>query len=264
VRKLLDTWLDLFERHEVLTRASAIAFQALTAAVVLVLLGLAVLGEIGRQDLWFAHIAPQIKARVLPGVYDGVDATVRRIFSADSAPLLAFAAVFTIWEMSGAVRCCMGAFTRIYEVREHRSTWLRTPLSYVLATALTAAFVAAALLVMALGGLVHGGWYVPFAVVRWALAIGLLALAFGLIVRFAPARPRAKRWASIGTGLVVFAWTVQSLIFGWYVSSVANFKTAVGSLAVLLVVITYFYVASIVLLVGIELDEQLRKRSARP
>ena len=53
------------------------------------------------------------------------------------------------------------------------------------------------------------------AILRWAFAVCLLMLAFGLLVRLAPAAPRDSRWASIG--------------------------------------------AAIVLLVGIELDEQLRK-----
>ena len=41
--------------------------------------------------------------------------------------------------------------------------------------------------------------------------------------------------------------------------SVANFKTAPGSLAVFLVITSCLYIGSIILLVGIELDELLRK-----
>src|SRR5438552_17252191 len=59
--------------------------------------------------------------------------------------------------------------------------------------------------------------------------------------------------------VVVVAWLVESLIFRWYVTSVANFKTAPGSLAVFLVITTYFYIGGLILLVGIELDELLRK-----
>src|SRR5581483_7061963 len=48
------------------------------------------------------------------------------------------------------------------------------------------------------------------------------------------------------------------LIFRWYVTSLANFKSARGSLGGIFVLTTYLYVAGIVLLVGIELDELLR------
>jgi uncharacterized BrkB/YihY/UPF0761 family membrane protein len=43
------------------------------------------------------------------------------------------------------------------------------------------------------------------------------------------------------------------------VTSFANFKTAVGQLTVFLVLMAYAYVSSIVLLVGIEIDELLRE-----
>ena len=66
------------------------------------------------------------------------------------------------------------------------------------------------------------------------------------------------RWASAGGALVVATWIVTSLVFRWYVGSVANFKTAVGQLTVCIVLIVYVYASSIVLLVGVELDEQLR------
>jgi uncharacterized BrkB/YihY/UPF0761 family membrane protein len=68
-------------------------------------------------------------------------------------------------------------------------------------------------------------------------------------------RTCAKRRASVGAILGVTAWFVESLVFAWYISTIANFNTAVGSLTVLIVVCMYFYVGSIILLVGIELDE---------
>ena len=56
----------------------------------------------------------------------------------------------------------------------------------------------------------------------------------------------------------VVTWIVTSIVFRWYVSSIANFKTAVGQLTVFIVLMVYVYASSIVFLVGVELDEQLR------
>ena len=94
---------------------------------------------------------------------------------------------------------------------------------------------------------------------RWGLAISLIALAFGLLARFAPAARRAKKWTSLGTALVVSAWIVQSLVFRFYLSAFAEFRTAIGGLVLVLVVTGFFYIAAIVLLVGIEVDELMRK-----
>jgi hypothetical protein len=71
--------------------------------------------------------------------------------------------------------------------------------------------------------------------------------------------PAPTRFCSEGdVELVVIGWIGQTLIFGWYARSVANFRTAVGSLEVFIFLATYFYIAAIVLLVAMELDELVR------
>ena len=105
------------------------------------------------------------------------------------------------------------------------------------------------------GGAVHA----VADVGRWLVAIVLLGVVLGLLVRFAPAKPRTKRWASAGSALVIVAWLVATLVFEQFVVHVADFKTATGELTVFLVLIGYVYTSSIILLVGVELDELLRK-----
>lgn len=259
LKDLVSLWVDLFDEHELLTSATAIALRALVAMVALALLGIALLGETGNEDIWNNRIAPQIAPKVLPAVYSGIDATVQKIFTSSSVGLIVFASLLAIWMVSGAVRACMSAISIIYGTRDERPWYVRFPLSFGIAIVVTAAIVGAALLITGLRHAVQGGWGLPFAFFRWIATILLLTFAFGVLVRFAPAEPRSKRWASGGALLVVVLWIVQSLLFAWYVRSLGNYKTSVGSLLLVYLFTTYTYVAGIVLLVGIELDEQLRQ-----
>ena len=68
-RKLVRIWVDLFARHELLTYASGIAFQVLKSIVPLSLLGIALLGAIGRDDIWTKHMAPAIQSRFDQPIY---------------------------------------------------------------------------------------------------------------------------------------------------------------------------------------------------
>jgi membrane protein len=258
-KELVGLWVDLFSEHNLLTYASAIAFQALVALVALLLLGLAILGELGRQDVWSRQIGPQIEPKVLPPVYSGIDATVQKIFTSSSGGLIAFAAAVAIWEMSGVVRAIMGAVARVYDTEDDRSWKVRFPLSIGIGLVLTASILGAILLATAARTAVHGGWGVPFALLRWLVAVALIGVGFGVLVRYAPVEARTSRWASAGATVVVVAWVVQALIFAEYLRSVANYQTAVGSLLGVYFLTTFLYVAAIILLVGIELDEQLRK-----
>jgi uncharacterized BrkB/YihY/UPF0761 family membrane protein len=51
----------------------------------------------------------------------------------------------------------------------------------------------------------------------------------------------------------------ESLLFSWYVGGLANFKSSSVVLIVSLVLAAYLYAAAIIFLVGIQIDELLRK-----
>jgi membrane protein len=258
-KELVSFWTGLANEHSIFLYAGVIAFDALIALVALALLGLAVLGKIGRTDVWDNQIGPQIAPKVLPAVYSGIDQTAQKIFTSNSIGLIVFAAALTIWQTSRVVRVCMSAFGRIYDEEEDRPWRIRFPLSVAIATALTVAIVGAVLLATAAKGAVNGSLSVPFAILRWLLAVALIGAGFGVLVRFAPITPRTTRWASGGATAVVIAWVVQSLLFVAYLRTFANYKTSAGSLLGFYFVATYLYVAAAILLLGVELDEQLRQ-----
>ena len=114
MRELVSFWAGLIKDHGLPDFAGAIALQALVALFCFLFLGLAVLGAIGKQNVWNHHLAPQIQPKVLPPVFRGIDATVQKIFRGDSTGLIVFASLLAVWEVSGAVRVCMRAFSRIY------------------------------------------------------------------------------------------------------------------------------------------------------
>jgi membrane protein len=261
-KKIVELWVGLFDRHNLLTYASAIALRSFIAAVACTLFGLGLLGAAHEQRLWVDTIGPEIAPRVLPGVFAGIVATVNRVFVSSNAGLLALAAALAVWEVSGIVRAAIGALDQIYEIEETRPWWVRFPLSFGLAFVSLAAMLGAIAVIW--GGHVSGSWSLPILILRWPLAAALVAFAFGAIVRWAPAEHPPQRWASFGSLLVVVGWIGQTLIFGWYARSVANFRTAVGSLEVFIFLATFFYIAAIVLLVAMELDELVRVDLHRP
>jgi len=227
-KKIVRLWVELLDRHSLLTYASAIALRALIAAVACSLFALGILGASHQQELWRKTIGPEIEPKVLPHVFDGIDQTVNRVFSSSTAGLLALAAALAVWEVSGIIRAGIGALDEIYETQETRPFWIRFPLSFGLAILFLAAVLAAIAIVWA--GHVSGGWGTAIWILRWPAAVALIAFAFEVIVRWAPAQHRRARWASLGSVLVVVGWIGETRIFGAYVRSVANFRTRGGSL----------------------------------
>ena len=263
LKRFVELWVDLFNKHRLLDHASAIAFNVLKALVPLTLLGLAVLGAVGQKKVWSDTLFPRLQQHLQPQTAHAINAGAERIFSTDSTGLIVFAALLVVWYVSGAVRAVMGSINDVYEADETRSWKVRYPLSFGLA--LTIAFcLVGALLVVTVGSALalDGAAGVVVSIGRWLVAVGLLALAVAALVRYAPAERRAKKWASAGSMLVIVAWIGATLLFEQFVVHVANFKTAVGSLTVFLVLIGYVYTSSIIFLVGVEIDELLREDAA--
>jgi membrane protein len=260
--KIVRLWVDLFSRHNLLTYASAIALRMFIAAVACTLFGLGILGATHQGQLWQQTIGPAIEPKVLPDVFAGIDQTVTNVLSSSTAGLLALAAALAVWEVSGIVRAGIGALDEIYETPETRPFWVRFPLSFGLAILFLTSVLGAVAIVWA--GHVSGRWSTTVLVLRWPAAVALVAFAFELIVRWGPDENRRVRWWSFGSILVVVGWIGQTLIFGAYVRSFADFRTPVGSLEVFIFLATYFYVAAIVLVVAMELDELVRVDLERP
>jgi membrane protein len=259
-KRFVKLWVDLFNRHKLLDRASAISFAVLKALVPLTLLGLALLGALGQRHVWKETIFPALKPHVQPATAHAIDTAVEKIFSTDSTGLIVFASLMALWYISGSVRGVMTATNTVYEREETRSWKERYPLSIGLAAAIAVCVIGAALAVLAAPALVSSGALeVVVAIGRWLVAVVLLAVAVGLLMRFAPVEPRSKGWVSGGSILVIFAWVAASMIFKLLVTDVLNFKTATGSLAVFLVLGGYVYTSAIIFLLGVEVDELLRE-----
>jgi len=253
-------WIELFDQHRILNNASAISFQALKALVPLALFGIALPGVVGLSDIWDDQLRESFSRQFTPTVFIAIDTAVRKIMLEGSPALPIFAGVLLLWYVSGLVRACMGGMNSIYEADEKRPLLRRWGLSFALALCVTGAVVLAVLAVTVGPRIDRGGAsHILLLVIRWPFAVIALGLAVGVLVHYGPAERRRVRWASVGAGVVVAAWIVQSLLFAWYVSSFANFTSASGALTVFLVLTAFLYTASIIFLVGVQIDELLRK-----
>jgi membrane protein len=242
-----------FAKHNLLTYAAAIAFQALIALVPMTLLGLGLLGATGHKEVWTDHIAPAIQGRLTQPVYHAIDYSVTRILDNGTAGLIAFSVVLSLWYLTAAMRAVIEALNRIHDVDDDRGWWNRLAVAVGLGAAAGIALYGSAVLV------IGGPRGAALGIVRWVGAVLLLALLVALLVRFGPAQqPRAK-WASLGAAFVVGSWLVFSILFRLYITYLANFKSPIGTMTSLLALTTYMFVSSIVFLAGVQIDELLRK-----
>jgi membrane protein len=256
-RRTARALVDAFAEHDLLTYASAIAFQAFFALIPLTLTALGLLATFSLSEVWSTQLAPDLRGQVSPPVFEVIDTTVHKVLEARNVFWATFGAALTVWEVSGAMRAVMGVLDRIYRSGRERSWRRRYATSIGLSAAVIVLMLTAGGVVIA-GGLADG-WVT--ALLRWPLAAVLLLSALWAVVRWAPAEPRPWRWVSFGTGLVVVAWLGMSAGFGAYLRSVADYGSMFGNLATLIVGLEYLYLSAIVFLAGLALDAITEERA---
>jgi membrane protein len=260
--ELVRALSDGFKQHDLLTYASAISFQILTAIIPFVLFVLAVGGLLHLDSVWRDHLEPQIRANVSSGVFTVIESAVNNVFGGRRVMWATIGGVVALWQVSGAVRAVMGALARIYGASVERSFVRRYSISFVLSIEVGGCFTLATLclLLAPFFSLSHAGaaWDVFAFLVRWALVLGLLVLAVGLLVRHAPAMPQTLPWVSLGATIVITAWMLVTLAFYLYLTELASYTSVFGSLAAVIVAMGYLYISTTVFLFGAQLDAIIR------
>jgi membrane protein len=259
-RRLANELKDAVARHRLLTFASAVSFRALVALVPLLLLGLGVLGALGQASVWKNSIAPAIEHHVTAPVFRGIDFSVQRIFASDKGSLITLATALVLWHMTAAVATVMETLNQIHDVKDKRVWWRKLLVALGLAVAIVLCLVTAVLVVTVAPKIGSGAVHFVLGIGRWLVAAVLLGLAIAVLVRYAPAEHPRPRWASAGSIAIVGAWIVLSLVFRVWVSDVSNFKTGIGFLTAFLVFGAYIYFSVLVFVLGVQLDELLRKK----
>ncbi|HET7745600.1 MAG TPA: YihY/virulence factor BrkB family protein [Gaiellaceae bacterium] len=259
--------ISTLRRHRVATHATALAFRVLTSLVPLAILGICVLATVGLESVWTDSISPILHRHLASSAAAAADDAVRGIFERNGALLLVLASLMLVWNTLRATSEVEHALDEIHDRETQSRAFLET-----FARRLALALVVDACLLGALVSFVvapriveNGALHYSLDVVRWIAAVALLWVAVTVLFRYATVEPPETSWASAGSALVVAGWLVASLLFGFWSTSIANYKTGLGTLTAFLVLTAYTLVVAYVFVLGAQLDESLRRsRAKRP
>lgn len=97
--------------------------------------------------------------------------------------------------------------------------------------------------------------------VRWVLTSLVLLAALEVFYRFAPCHPRKRRWAWVSPGIFIalLLWILGSIGFAIYVSNFAQYNEIFGSLGGVIILLTWIWLSSFVVLLGALLDKEIER-----
>jgi len=182
--------------------------------------------------------------------------------------------VLAIWSVTGAMTSFMTALDLAYERKDRRKFVKKRLTALLMAGCIGSAFLLVAVLLIfgptiekymgrRVGFKSELGWIWWSA--QWPIMIAGLLAAFASLLWLGP-DVEQRRWKFITPGSVVAVvlWLAISGVFAYYTSNFGSYDKTWGSLAAVIVTLTWLWLSSLALLFGAELNSEVdRIESAR-
>jgi membrane protein len=261
--------------HEIPDSAAAIAFYGFLAipAVLLVSVGIfSIFAGPSAIETIIDKLGKVVPAEAVTLLENSLQRTTQE---GGGLTMILVGGAVALWTTSGAANAVMRALNRIHETKETRG-FLRQRL-----VALSMVVVAVIAFLLVFGLLIVGpklsGWIGDAmgaeAAVHWAwllgqwpiLILGLL-VAFGAVLFLGPNVDHPSwRFFSVGAGLAVGLWLLASGGFAIYLAFFGSYNKTWGSLAAVIIMLTWLWLSSLALLFAAEVDAEAERarRQAR-
>lgn len=218
---------------------------------------------IGFSNLDSMEVLGALRAMLPTSAFELIYSVIIEVIEKQNTGLLGASLLLVIWSASSAFRAVIKGINKAYGLNENRSFIKRVFIAIICTFAL--AFVILLTLVMLVfGGLIGDllASYLPFPTVvyrvwnflRYVLVVFMMILIFASIYRYTPSK--MLRWSEVIPGAIActIGWLVVSLGFSFYINNFSNYSKIYGGLGAVIILITWLYLTSIILIIGGEIN----------
>lgn len=184
--------------------------------------------------------------------------------------LLTLGMLGALWSTSSGVTAIIDTLNQAYDIQEGRPWWKVRLISLGLTIALAVFIVVSFALVLIgptlaekvavwahMGPVFEWSW----KIFQWPIVFVLVALAVAMIYYFAPDAAQEWIWITPGSVLATVLWLLISLGFKFYVTNFGSYNATYGTIGGVVVTLLWFYVSSLAILVGAELNAEIEHAS---
>jgi len=255
------------DRSRAFVVGAALAFYFLLSLIPLLIVLSSLLGYLPIPNV-FQQVLSLMATMVPQDAMGMVEKIVSGVLTPHRGRLLSFGLLSYVWAATGGHAALIEALDIAYDVPKPRPWW-RNRLQALLLTLTSGALISISLLGM-MAGPHFGKWLehllpsatglaVTWPTLRWVVIFCTYVVAIELIYYLGPNTKHSFRSALPGAACAVLGWFGGSFVLDYYISHFANFNLTYGSLGAVIGLLLWFYVISIVILAGAELNAELLK-----
>lgn len=267
------TWAEI-GKDKVTVYAAQMAYSFFFALFPLLLFFAALLSLVADKQTVMAQFNGRIAAALPGDVASLLGKTVEKVIFAKGAPgLLSFGLLTAAWSGSSIFGALRTALNAAYDVEETRPWWKQYVLQLGMLALAGGVIVVATVILLNGEGIVR--WLAShlglgrittlvWTVVQFPLAIGALVAVLWLVYYFLPnRRHQDKRILIVGAAIATLLWIAATLLFRVYVQRFNALNPAYGAIGAIMVLLTWMYYSSFVLLAIGELAAELQAGTGR-
>ena len=267
------TWAEI-GKDKVTVYAAQMAYSFFFALFPLLLFFAALLSVVADKQTVMAQFNGRIAAALPGDVASLLGKTVEKVVFSKGAPgLLSFGLLTAAWSGSSIFGALRTALNAAYEVEETRPWWKQYLLQLGMLVLAGGVIVAATAILLNGEGIVswlasHVGLgriaTLIWTVVEFPLAIGAVVAVLWMVYYFLPnCRHQDKRILILGATIATLLWIAATLLFRVYVQQFNALNPAYGAIGAIMVLLTWMYYSSFVLLAVGELAVEIQAGTGR-
>src|SRR5687767_1564627 len=197
-----------------------------------------------------------------------IEQQLRRVLDAPPKAFVSIGLLLTVWAASGGMAMTMSALDKCYDVKDARPIWKQRPLAVGL-TLICATMIVAVIILIPIGSIVtdvalsyFGEQFSTPLIVGWQLGRYGLGLFFmfatlSLIYYWGANHDHPFHLITPGSVFVVGVWLLLGVAFRIYIEKYGKYDQTYGALGGAVILLMFFYLDSLVLLVGAEINNEI-------
>jgi len=267
------TWAEI-GKDKISVYAAQMAYAFFFALFPLLLFFAALLSLVADKQTVMAEFNGRIAEALPADVASLLGKTIEKVIFAKGAPgLLSFGLVTAAWSGSSIFGALRAALNAAYDVEETRPWWKQHILQLgMLAVAGVIIVASTVILVNGEGVIAWLGAHLGlkrattliWTVAQYPLALGAVVAVLWMIYYYLPnCQHQDKKILIIGAALSTLLWIAATLLFRLYVQKFNALNPAYGAIGAIMVLLTWMYYSSFVLLAVGELTADLQAGTGR-
>ena len=261
----IKTLINRFNEDRVFDLASQLAYTFLFSLFPFLIFIFSVLPYIGltpENALNFIH------QYVPPELDTIIHSNIHHVLEKNSS-LLSFGVIATIWPMASAIMTIKNVLNRAYEVEENRSFFKAWAMAFIFTFATIFIIIIALILNVfgpMIGRIVFNGLGISLSLFhlwnlfRLLLSLIVIVIVIACLYFVLPNKHLGLKDVYIGALIAAIAWQITSLLFSFYIERFGNYSRMYGTLAGVVITMTWFYITGFILVMGGEINAVIHKK----